>query len=49
MEFFWVENMDDVIAQVLLSDEPAEETMPRDIIVPSEALQLPEMGPEASI
>jgi ATP-dependent Lon protease len=48
MEFFWVENMDEVIAQVLLSDEPVEETVPRDIILPSEAL-MPEISPEASI
>jgi hypothetical protein len=40
--------MDDVIVQVLLSDDPAEETPPRDLILPAEAL-LPEISPEASI
>ncbi len=48
MEFFWVENMDEVLAQVLL---PLGVASPHglDIIVAPEALLLPEVLPEAPL
>ena len=49
MEFFWVENMDQVIAHILLSDDPSVEGIRRDLLLPNEPLPLPEIRPEASI
>ena len=41
-------SMDDVIAQVLLSDDPAEEAAPRGVVLPAEVL-LPEISPDAPL
>ena len=49
MEFIWVENMDEVIAHVLLSDEVVAEQEQRDLVLPPETLPLPEIAPEATI
>jgi hypothetical protein len=40
--------MDDVIAQVLLSDSPAEAPATRDLLLPTEAL-LPEVTQDATV
>ncbi|HEY8601617.1 MAG TPA: endopeptidase La [Thermomicrobiales bacterium] len=47
MEFFWVENMDDVIAQVLLQEGEVE-GVTMDIVVPPDALTIPEAAAQDS-
>jgi len=42
MEFFWVENMDEVIAQVLLGEGEVEPTIAMDIVVATDPLALPD-------
>jgi ATP-dependent Lon protease len=46
MEFFWVENMDEVIAQVLLQEGEVE-GVTMDIVVPTEALAIPEAAQDS--
>ena len=46
MEFFWVENMDDVIAQVLLNEGEVE-GVTMEIIVPPDALTIPEAAQDS--
>jgi len=49
MEFFWVENMDEVIAQVLLAEGEVEPIITMDIVVATDPSAIPDTTQETPL